>query len=151
VNLPFCHADENVGIGACDAEYASGLGCAAVRKRQTAELYLNQIPQCVLFGEQPQRMTVQVKLLLPFHSERIQQTYVVVQLCGVNISAQLDIALLIGSHSRRKLLIGGYGFPRLRRARSHRRHRQHHHEYQQDTDGALSYVCFCHRIFSFPS
>ena len=105
---------------------------------QTAELYHNQIPQSCLIGKQTQRMTVQVKLFLPFHSERIQQTYAAVQRAGVNISGQLDIARPIGSHSRRKLIVGGYGFPRLRRARRHRRHRQHHHKYQQDTDGALS-------------
>ena len=54
--------------------------------------------------------------------------------CGVNISVQLDIELPIGSHSRLKLLVGGYGFPRLRCARRHA-HGGHegeqHHQRQQ--------------------
>jgi len=95
-------------------------------------------------------MTVQIKLLLPFHSERVQQTHAAVQRAGVDIAAQLDTALPLGSHSRLKLLIGidGRPFRRICRHAGDGHHCQQHHKHQQDADDATSCVCFCHIITS---
>ena len=133
----------------------TGFGRAAVLDRQvTSTVYAHESPHISHLGYQSQGLSVQVKGTgLTFESQPLiygNTTARVMEIGGVNVSTQLNVFLL-GCDRVLQFLVGVNGRPRFCRARRHRRHRQHHHEYQQDTDGALSYVCFCHRIFSFPS
>ena len=115
---------------------------------------INALRYISIITHQSQGLSVQVKGagirgVVKGQFISFEQTNALIVAGGINVLPQLDV-FLFSFDCVLQFLKGIDGCP-FRRARRHRRHRQHHHEYQQDTDGALSYVCFCHRIFSFPS